>query len=111
MGYKSCVAGAIEFKETSQATNYLKSIKFERYMSDSFFISDSIICFQIDWVKWYEDYPDVKQVIEFFQDSPNKEGFVGYELHRFGEVYDDYESEFGGEYVSKVNFIRSLSFN
>lgn len=111
MGYRSCVAGALKFKEAHQATNYLNSIKFEKYMSDSFFVSDKTICFYIDWVKWYEDYPDVKQVINFFQDSSDAEGFVGYELHRFGEEYEDYEYESCGEYIGKISFIRSLSFD
>ena len=114
MGYRSCVAGAIQFKEADQAASYLNAHKLDKHIASSFFIEKSTICFYIDWVKWYEDYPDVKQVIDFFQNSDRADGFIGYEFHRFGEESDDYECDYeykDSHFDSMITFHRSFEFN
>ncbi len=53
--------------------------------------SDDIVTIYWDWVKWYEEYEDVRFVIDFIHND------IPYKFTRVGESVGDIEEEFNGE--------------
>lgn len=116
MGYRSQVAIVIEFTTPELAQTYLQHgleiypelkemVKYGLRSEDN----QKYIVFEFDWVKWYEDYPDVQQTTEFYSKSIDVEGFVGYAFKRIGEDSADYEEEYEGEYSYEyIDTVRRL---
>lgn len=119
MGYRSQVAVVIEFKTPEQANNYLTTTlqKFSPDSDDNYFIQQvevkgSYLVFTEDYVKWYESYDDVTAMTQFYQNSIDAEGFVGYAYSRIGEDYADYEEDYRGDNSwNYLNYTRILEVN
>lgn len=63
-----------------------------------------------DWVKWYEDYPEIAFVTQFYNDIVEKGGDISF--RRIGENDDDYESEWSGDWgvCECVELVRKLDY-
>ena len=52
---------------------------------------------ELEHVKWYDDYSDVKRWTQFMQQAPDNN--LNYEFIRIGEDHDDIEREEGGDSI------------
>jgi hypothetical protein len=104
MGYRSEVL--IAFTEENNKS-FLGSVHAD---VASFFKNDSDIhkldgwiLYRFDSIKWYDEYKEVSEVINFIN-KLEKEGNRGYEFHRLGEGgFDHLDHETRGEHNSPFN--------
>jgi len=104
MGYRSEVAFVIEFNTPEQAQAYFQQgLKKYSELAEactyglSFEDDSKYIKFEVDWYKWYEDYPEVQQLTEFYRKSIDAEGFLGYAFCRIGEDINDVDEDYEGD--------------
>ena len=91
MGYTSETAITIEneaFREMIVKAKAECTEAFEFIKSASIYRTDKFTTLHFDWVKWYEDYEDVKFIEDFIRDIP-------YVFRRIGEEWDDIDSHEG----------------
>ncbi len=74
--------------------------------------------FELDDVKWYDNYPDIKsfnEAVETFRDLfcvGNAQMLAGaYEFMRIGEDYEDIETMRDGDYDYVLNCLRSIDID
>jgi nitrogenase molybdenum-iron protein alpha/beta subunit len=117
MGYRSDVAAlfyAADKKDFPVVKLWLQENFPVEMFKDSIRWFDRGIVFEIDNVKWYDDYEDVKAfevarekfVDMFCLESNGAKGAV--ELMRVGENYDDIEHDGWGEYEGLLECERSI---
>jgi acyl carrier protein phosphodiesterase len=98
MGYRSEVAIAIiKDYATEELLNLLADAdeKKESYTT---------YLFKYDWVKWYEDFPEIRRIMEILEGINSKHwGFI-----RLGEDYGDME-ELGSPYAHGIELYRTVS--
>jgi hypothetical protein len=116
MGYRSEVA------LTMKKEDVLELLKQAMAQSDNgsaqnFLCYDKILDHQNgyaslywDWVKWYEDYPEIAFVTQFYNDIVEKGNDVSFK--RIGEDNNDYESAWSGDWdVDEcVELVRKLDY-
>jgi len=47
--------------------------------------------FQIDWIKWYEDFPEVQAIEDWMVDHDDNDREQSYSFHRLGEEFGDHD--------------------
>ena len=64
-----------------------------------------------EWVKWYDDYPEVSMVLDFISEVEEKGEDIS--LKRIGEENDDIEQMWSGDWdvCEQVEVVRELRFN
>jgi hypothetical protein len=116
MGYRSEVA------LTMKKEDVLELLKQAMAQSDNgsaqnFLCYDKILDHQNgyaslywDWVKWYEDYPEIAFVTQFYNDIVEKGNDVSFK--RIGEDNNDYESAWSGDWdvYECVELVRKLDY-
>ena len=125
MGYRSEVAYVIRFanKEMRQTFINLQRAKADKHINEALDelveVEDDMLGYHADWVKWYDEYEDVKahqqlltDAIEVFNEDEEQ---TGYRFIRLGEEDDDNNVEEEGasddlyEYVGWTKHL-SVSF-
>lgn len=111
MGYRSEVVVALTKEKTKQfltqtnigvATNFITALS-GRYEKDKWYL------FHFCDVKWYEDYAEVKAVMDFINNL-NDEANEEFEYHCMGEDYEDYTVMGHMNSPFEINMSRSLDF-
>jgi hypothetical protein len=117
MGYRSDVAAvfyAADKKDFPIVKLWLQENFPVEMFKDSIRWFDRGMVFEIENVKWYDDYEDVKAFEEsrekfvdmFCIDNNGAKGAV--EIMRVGENYDDIEHDGWGEYEGILECVRSI---
>ena len=108
MGYRSEVAYIIRFENKEMRENFvnLQRAKADKHINEALDelieVEDNMLGFHADYVKWYDDYEDVKahqtllrDTIKLFGDeyTDDYNRQAGYRFVRIGEESDDNEDE------------------
>lgn len=130
MGYRSEVAYVLRFKdkEMREAFVNLQRAKADEYINraldELMEVEDNMLGYHAEYVKWYEDFPEVKAHHALMRDTTELFGEdysddynqqAGFKFIRLGEEPDDNEDEEGGnseclyEYVDWTKHI-NVSF-
>lgn len=72
-------------------------------------VKDNWYLIHYEWAKWYEQFSDVKHIMEFIRNLDDNAN-DGYEFHRLGEEYDDYEVYGHGNSPFNICMNRSLDW-
>lgn len=113
MGYRSNTAYVIRFKNKEQCDAFIniQLAKADKWITEAIGeltrVEDNVLGWHEQYVKWYDDYDDVKahktlmsDAINLFgednPDTPDYDDQAGYRFIRLGEESDDNEIEEGG---------------
>lgn len=111
MGYRSEVAYVLRFKDKEMRESFvnLQRAKADEYINraldELIELEDNMLAYHAEYVKWYEDFPEVKahhclmaDTRDLFGDrySSDYNDQAGYKFIRLGEESDDNEDEEGG---------------
>ena len=98
MGYRSNVAYALEFRELNCKRKFVVMAKldpqFNEALKECEHVDDDKLYLyaEFDWVKWYDDYDDVKCHMDMLSHlDENKLDGVSAKFVRIGEEHDDIE--------------------
>ena len=98
MGYRSNVAYALEFRELNCKRKFVVMAKldpqFNEALKECEHVDDDKLYLyaEFDWVKWYDDYEDVKCHMDMLSHlDENKLDGVSAKFVRVGEEHDDIE--------------------
>lgn len=98
MGYRSNVAYALEFRELNCKRKFVVMAKldpqFNEALKECKHVDDDKLYLyaEFDWVKWYDDYEDVKCHMDMLSHlDENKLDGVSAKFVRVGEEHDDIE--------------------
>ena len=111
MGYRSEVGWVLRFPSEEKLENYtnLLRYKYDEHINEALQEipraskdGDHLLFFHDDWLKWYDDFPDVKahhfimeHAVELYEED--EEGGVGWRFLRVGEEQNDIEENSGGD--------------
>lgn len=123
MGYRSEVAWVLRFKDTNQMRDYINLLRYKRDEHINTALEEikqstdpePILFFSDDFLKWYDDYEDVRahhfimdHAYELYGDD------VGWRFIRIGEESDDIEERHDGNVDDMWDYIyvsRSINGN
>ena len=120
MGYRSEVAIAMKKSDFEELEARVKIDNREEVANlleanDNFVDRGDIIIIRWDWVKWYEEYTDVRYIEDYLCEL-NEQGHP-YSFVRVGESYDDIDErisfgEDGNDYsCDVVHFFRGIDID
>ena len=110
MGYRSDVAfkiqGAADCLSELLANHPLTKLRELGASADHFHLSDTTIEFHCDWIKWYDECPEVQEVSALLEAVDLMEGRpIGAVFLRVGDDFSDAEAQyFNWPYVSDQRF-------
>ena len=111
MGYRSEVAYVLRFKDKEMRESFVNLQRakadehINRALDELIELEDNMLAYHAEYVKWYEDFPEVKahhnlmlDTTKLFGDeyTPDYNDQAGYKFIRLGEEPDDNEDEEGG---------------
>lgn len=110
MGYRSEVAWVLRFSSAEKLESYVNLLRYKhdehidralREIQQAGCEEDYLLCFYGDYLKWYEEFPEVKahhfimeHAVELYEDDPD--AGVGWRFLRVGEEQNDIEETSGG---------------
>jgi len=106
MGYRSEVAWVLRFKDTDQMRDYINLLRYknDKYINNALeeikqsTDPEPILFFTGEYLKWYDDYEDVKAHHYIMEHACELYGAeVGWRFIRIGEEHDDIEERYDGD--------------
>lgn len=106
MGYRSEVSLTIKKTDFNKLTEEVKQSTNEmvKYMFNNAqkFVCDEYITLYWNWVKWYEDFGEIRFFEDFYQNLEN------YHFIRIGEDNCDVQEDYNGEYIGYADICRGI---